>query len=90
MIEDEHFGTLGSTNQEQGFGTVDSMPSSTQTAHSWVPGMQDGNQNVNNVVGRARSFEYLPGNKQSINTFLFQLIIIHQIKSFNDRSHLRK
>lgn len=72
MVEDEHFGTLGSTNQDQGFGTVDSMPSSTQTAHSWIPGMQDGNQNVNNVVGRARSFEYLPGKEKiTKKNFLF-------------------
>lgn len=62
MIEDENFGTLGSTNHEQGFESNDSRPSSTQTAHSWVPGMQNPNQNINNAVGRTGSFEYLPGN----------------------------
>lgn len=62
MAEDENFGTLESTNQEQGFETNDSLPSSTQTAHSWVPGMQNPNQNLKNVVGRTGSFEYLPGH----------------------------
>ncbi|KAK6622280.1 hypothetical protein RUM44_002087 [Polyplax serrata] len=49
------------TYYEADFGTGDSFPSSTQTAHSWVPGIQDPEQNKS-AVGRARSFEYLPGH----------------------------
>lgn len=61
LFDEDQMDTSKDTNRDADLATGDSLPSSTQTAHSWVPAMQDSGQYRKSGVGRARSFEYLPG-----------------------------
>jgi hypothetical protein len=98
-------------NTEKNSGTLDSVTSSTRTTGSWfvgdTPQSTSGNKNVTGrrgsfgVVGRANSFEYLPGHVYENNTLTDNIslkrdafteylptenMLSHQVADFGERN----